>query len=98
MKAAAVGLMKQRVMLNNSMHLRPDSACWYDLQAMLRLFSEQHALWHRAVAAVAHLDALMSLAAAAAFADGPMCRPEFIQPGEKGRVAALSDIMKTLPL
>jgi len=69
--------------------LKPDGECQYDSQAMLRLFSEQHALWHRAVAAVAQLDALMSLAAAAAFADGPMCRPQFIQPGVKGRIATL---------
>jgi DNA mismatch repair ATPase MutS len=48
---------------------------------MLRLFSEQHALWQRAVAAMAHLDALMSLAGAAALSDGPMCRPEFVHQG-----------------
>ena len=53
-------------------------------QAMLRLFAEQHALWQRAVAAMAHLDALMSLAGAAALSDGPMCRPEFIRPGPFG--------------
>ena len=42
---------------------------------MLQLFSEQHALWQRAVAAMAHLDALMSLAGAAALSDGPCAAP-----------------------
>ena len=88
-EASAVAVMKQRMCSPTCMHLRPDSVCWYDLQAMLRLFSEQHALWHRAVAAVAHLDALMSLAAAAAFADGSMCRPQFIKPGMTRRIATL---------
>ena len=56
---------------------------------MLRLFSEQHALWQRAVAAMAHLDALMSLAGAAALSDGPMCRPDFILAGPPSNNADL---------
>ena len=44
---------------------------------MLR-FASSHALWGRVVSAMAHLDALMSLASAAAFSEGAMCRPSFL--------------------
>lgn len=46
----------------------------------MKQFAEKHALWMGAVEAMAQLDALLSLACAAAFgADGePMCRPTFL--------------------
>ena len=44
----------------------------------MQRFTASHALWQRAVSAMAQLDALMSLASAAAFADVPMCRPTFL--------------------
>jgi len=43
-------------------------------QVMLQRFAERHKLWLAAVEAVAELDALMSLAIAAASGDGDMCR------------------------
>ncbi len=41
---------------------------------MLRKFAEDHRAWLAAVEAMAELDALMSLAIAAASGDGDMCR------------------------
>lgn len=41
---------------------------------MLQKFTKQHSLWLAAVEAIAELDALMSLAVAAASGDGSMCR------------------------
>lgn len=53
---------------------------------MVARFAEQQALWNGAVAAMAELDALMALAAAAeqAAAWGPVCRPTFVQPSAGG--------------
>lgn len=48
------------------------------LQAILRRFAENNAVWTAAVEAVAVLDALMSLAVAAACAAGPMVRPTIL--------------------
>lgn len=44
----------------------------------MQRFASSHALWGRMVSAMAHLDALMSLASAAAFSEGTMCRPSFL--------------------
>jgi hypothetical protein len=44
------------------------------LQVLLQRFSERRAVWLAAVEAAAQLDALMSLAMAAASGDGDMCR------------------------
>ena len=47
---------------------------------ILGKFAEQHPTWLAAVEAVAELDALMSLAVAAASGDGDMCRCAFPYP------------------
>lgn len=55
------------------------------VQGLVNKFAEQQAVWNGAVAAMAELDALMSLAAAAeqASAYGPVCRPSFVAAGPR---------------
>ena len=50
------------------------------MQGLLQRFSEHRAVWGGVVEAMAQVDALSSLAAAAndASAHGPVCRPQFI--------------------
>lgn len=48
-------------------------------------------MWSSAINAVAELDALMSLAAHALNADGPMCRPQLIPYAEAGSHTAGTD-------
>ncbi|EFN52031.1 hypothetical protein CHLNCDRAFT_139631 [Chlorella variabilis] len=60
------------------------------LQGMMRAFSQRKALWGAAVDCMAQLDALMSLAVAAACGSGTMCRPKLVPwspAGEAGRRA-----------
>jgi len=49
------------------------------LQNIMKRFASYKNMWLCAVDCIAKLDALMSLAKAAACGDGPMCRPEFIR-------------------
>lgn len=58
-------------------------------QGLLRKFSAQKDIWTGAVDALAQVDALMSLAAAAELGGthGDMCRPNFLPPdGPNGQV------------
>jgi len=48
------------------------------LQNIMAKFAEHRTVWLEAVDRIASLDALMSLAKAAAYSDGPMCCPEFV--------------------
>ena len=48
------------------------------LQNIMAKFAEHKTVWLEAVDRIASLDALMSLAKAAAYSDGPMCCPEFV--------------------
>lgn len=48
------------------------------LQNIMAKFAEHRKVWLEAVDRIASLDALMSLAKAAACGDGPMCCPEFV--------------------
>ena len=52
------------------------------MQALLQRFSQHRSLWGGVVEAMAQVDALASLAAAAndASAHGPVCRPQFVSP------------------
>jgi DNA mismatch repair protein MSH6 len=56
------------------------------LQGMMRGFAARKALWAAAVDCMAQLDALMSLAVAAACGAGTMCRPRLLpwSPGDGG--------------
>ncbi len=56
----------------------PLSATCLPLQGMMQSFSERKALWAAAVDCMAQLDALMSLAVAAACGSGTMCRPQLV--------------------
>jgi len=49
------------------------------LKNIMAKFAENRAVWLEAVDRIASLDALMSLAKAAACGDGPMCCPEFVK-------------------
>ena len=48
------------------------------LQALMGQFAERKEVWAAAVDCMAQLDALMSLALAAAMASGPVCRPRLL--------------------
>lgn len=54
------------------------------LQGLTRLFAERKEVWAAAVDCTAQLDALMSLAVAAACSGGPMCRPNLVAWSEAG--------------
>ena len=60
-------------------HTVDDGACAC-VQGLLQRFSQHRAVWGGVVEAMAQVDALASLAAAAvdASAQGPVCRPEFV--------------------
>ncbi len=50
----------------------------------MRLFAERKEVWAAAVDCTAKLDALTSLAVAAACSGGPMCRPNLVPWSEAG--------------
>ncbi|KAK9807187.1 hypothetical protein WJX73_005617 [Symbiochloris irregularis] len=79
MSPALRKLVKERNELLQTRELALSSV----LKGLLMRFSQHRDTWGGAVEAMAQLDALASLAAAAmdASANGPVCRPEFIAPG-----------------
>lgn len=52
------------------------------LQNIMKRFASYKSMWLDTVESIAQLDALMSLAKAAACGDGTMCRPEFVEHDE----------------
>ena len=55
---------------------------YFCMQGMVNRFAQEQQAWNGVITAMAELDALMSLAAAAeqASAYGPVCRPNFLPP------------------
>ena len=67
------------------------------LQNILAKFASNRDLWMTAVDVTAELDALMSLAVAAASSDGPMTRPIILDPDDQRCKSELSDTVHALP-
>ena len=70
--------LKELVSELDAAHEAKESAQSGILQGILRQFAERREVWAAAIEAVAQLDALMSLAVAAACGDGPMVRPTLV--------------------
>ena len=70
------------------------------MQGLLKRFAEQQAVWTGAVAAMAQLDALMSLSAAAeqCSAWGPVCRPVFLPADSNRQVCSALEATSALHL